>query len=311
MWIGIVILIGFFSIIYFGFRSDMNKAISKQKAIPSEVFASKFGDIEYLLKGDGPTVLISHGVTGGIDQGIGLSSAYIEQNYRFLYVSRFGYLKSSMPKDASAKMQAEAYSELLDYLGIKKVFIAGNSAGGPSAMNFAADYPEKCEGLILISSVVPISSAMSKVSSPPDIVFKSNFIYWLTTKIAGKSLMKMFVPSTIIAKMEKSEIETVKNNIFASSFPISRRSEGVIFDNKISTPSIETTSFEFERIKSLTLIVHAVDDPAPPYEGAKEISGRIPVADLFSIQDGGHLLIGHEDEVKKEISKFIIKAEEK
>ena len=307
MWIGIVILIGIFSIIYFVFRSEMNNATAKQKAIPSKVFASKFGDIEYLLKGEGPTILISHGVTGGIDQGIGLSSAYIEQNYRFLYISRFGYLKSSMPRDASVKMQAEAYSELLDYLGIKKVFIVGNSAGGPSAMNFAVDYPEKCEGVILISSVVPISATTTKVSSPPDIVFKSDFIYWLTTKIAGKSLMKMFVPSAIITKMNKSEIETVKNNIFAASFPISRRSEGVIFDNKISTPSIEAKSFEFERIKLPTLIVHAVDDPAPPYEGAKKISGIIPDVGLFSIPDGGHLLLGHEEEVKNAISKFIIK----
>jgi len=309
MWIGIIILIGIFSITYVSFRIDMNNAIGKQKAIPSKVFASKFGDIEYLVKGDGPTILISHGITGGIDQGMGLADTYVGQNYRFLYISRFGYLKSSMSENTSAKMQAEAYSELLDYLKIKKVFIVGNSAGGSSAMNFAADYPEKCEGLILISSVMPISAVGNKVSAPPDVVFKSDFVYWLATKLAGKSLMKMFIPPTILNKMTKPEIEKIKNNVFTAVLPVSKRSEGIIFDNKISNPSIESTPFEFEQIKSPTLIIHAVDDPAPPYEGAKKVSGRIPGAELISIQDGGHLLLGHEEEVKKEISKFIIKIE--
>ena len=307
MWIGLIILVGVFLFVNLDFHKDMNSAIDKQNAISSQVFASKFGDIEYLLKGDGPTVLISHGITGGVDQGIGLSNTYLGQKYRFLYVSRFGYLKSSMPKDASAKMQAEAYSELLDYLGIKKVFIVGNSAGGTSAMNFIADYPEKCEGLILISSAVPPAASGEKVSAPPDIVFKSNFIYWLTTKIAGKNLMKMFIPSAVMDKLTKTEIATIKNEIFTAALPISKRSAGIIFDNKISNPSVETVPFE--QIKSPTLIIHAVDDPAPPYEEAKKISERIPNAELISIKEGGHLLLGHEQEIKNEISEFIIKIE--
>ena len=303
--ISVISLTGVLSSIFISFRRDMNDASIRLKSIPSEVYTSKSGDIEYLLTGKGPTILVSHGITGGIDQGIGLSNAYARNKYRFLYISRFGYLKSSMPGNASAKMQAQAYSDLLNHLRIKKVFIIGNSAGGPSAMNFAADFPNKCRGLVLISSVMPAPVPRDTSSAPPDIVFKSDFIYWLTTNIAGKSLMKMFVPPAIMVKMDKMKIKKIKHDVFMSALPISRRSEGILFDNKVSNPSIENMPFDFARINTPTLIIHAIDDPAPPYQGARKISGLIPGAILVSIKEGGHLIIGHEEEVKNAISKFI------
>jgi pimeloyl-ACP methyl ester carboxylesterase len=55
-------------------------------------------------------------------------------------VSRFGYLRSTLPPDASARRPAVAYRERLDSLEIDRVFVFGNSAGGPSAMWFAIDY---------------------------------------------------------------------------------------------------------------------------------------------------------------------------
>ena len=147
-------VLGCVAVVYVSFHRDVRAARARIEQIPSQVYASKFGDIEYLLAGEGPTVLISHGVTGGVDQGMRLAGGQFDQfgnGYRFLYVSRFGYLKSALPKDASARLQAAAYKELLDHLGIVEVFVYGNSAGAPSAMWFAADYPDRTRGLVLSS----------------------------------------------------------------------------------------------------------------------------------------------------------------
>ncbi|MFC2024615.1 hypothetical protein ACFLTJ_03505, partial [Chloroflexota bacterium] len=97
---------------------DVNAARNRLAGIPSEVYSSTYGEIEYHLEGDGPVALVSHGVTGGIDQGMFLVNNFFGTNHRFLYISRFGYLKSSLPKDASARLQAVAYKDLLDHLGI-------------------------------------------------------------------------------------------------------------------------------------------------------------------------------------------------
>jgi pimeloyl-ACP methyl ester carboxylesterase len=53
-----------------------------------------------------------------------------------------------------------------------------------------------------------------------------------------------------------------------------------------------------------TLIIHAADDPAPPIEGAREVAERIPGSRLVTL-DGGHLLLGHAQEIQRLTGDFI------
>lgn len=57
--------------------------------------------------------------------------------------------------------------------------------------------------------------------------------------------------------------------------------------------------FPFEEINVPVLVVPAKDDPAPPYSGAVMISERIHGCRLVSVDTGGHLLIGHEEEIRR------------
>ena len=125
------------------FRQDLREARSRLASVPTTIYPSQYGDIQYRVVGSGPTVLVSHGITGGVDQAEYLVTKWrnFEERYRFVYVSRFGYLKSSLPDDATPRLQAAAYKELLDHLGIERTFVVGNSAGGAAAMWFAIDYP--------------------------------------------------------------------------------------------------------------------------------------------------------------------------
>ncbi|MFZ1646516.1 MAG: alpha/beta hydrolase, partial [Blautia wexlerae] len=63
---------------------------------------------------------------------------------RIIAPSRFGYLESDVKGKGIPKDQSKAYVELLDKLGIDKVYVMGASAGGTSAIRVALDYPERC-----------------------------------------------------------------------------------------------------------------------------------------------------------------------
>jgi len=128
------------------YSRDLSAAKAAVDRIGSQVFNSSFGDMEYLLEDEGPVVLVSHGITGGIDQGKWITST-LGGGCRYLYVSRFGYLRTAMPEDPSPAKQAAAYIELLDHLGIDSVFVIGNSAGGTSLYHFAHDYPRAGAGV--------------------------------------------------------------------------------------------------------------------------------------------------------------------
>ncbi|HPG41460.1 MAG TPA: alpha/beta hydrolase [bacterium] len=300
----VIILIVAFTASYIKFRSDLQAGVTKIHDLQSQLYASQYGDVEYVLAGTGPTVLISHGVIGGIDQGMGLADLYLGQGYRFLYISRFGYLKSAMPVEPSAKLQAKVYNELLNFLQIDSVFIMGNSAGGPAALHFALDYPAKCSGLILVSSAVPGNTK----ALPPQVfmkaVFGSDYLYWCTVKFFGASMMKMFIPESILKTLAPAEKKQVMDTVFLSGLPITQRTKGILFDTYISNPSIDD-DIPFEQIIIPTLIIHAIDDPAPPIAGAGLLAAKIPRCELVRFETGGHLILHHEDEIKRIISDFV------
>lgn len=57
--------------------------------------------MEYALAGDGPPVLVVHGVFGGYDSGVGTGRGNVPPGYRIISPSRFGYFGSPLPLDPS------------------------------------------------------------------------------------------------------------------------------------------------------------------------------------------------------------------
>jgi pimeloyl-ACP methyl ester carboxylesterase len=283
------------------FRKDIGAARSQVRMIRRELFPSPLGDVEYRLDGDGPVVLISHGITGGIDHGMRLTNpdqwGAVCGPYRFLYVSRFGYLKSTLPADASSRLQARAYRDLLDHLGIDRVILFGNSGGGPSSLWFAVDYPERTRGLILHSSAVP-----GPVPAPiPRLIAGNDFFYWASVRLAPGMLLGLVLPGGIIETLTPIQKDSLIDTIFMASLPVSLRSKGISFDNRESIPSIN--EIPFESVKAPTLIVQSEDDPRE-LEGAREMSRRIPDCSLLTF-GGGHFFIGHGKEIRGSVDRFI------
>ena len=57
-----------------------------------------FGRVEYAQAGEGPPVLVVHGVFGGNDFGVGSNRVNVPSGYRIISPSRFGYLGSPISR---------------------------------------------------------------------------------------------------------------------------------------------------------------------------------------------------------------------
>ncbi len=284
-----------------GYREKLNQSYAELKKINSKIFKSSFGDVEYFLEGEGTPILISHGVSGGVDHGIGLTNSFFNKKYRFLFLSRFGYLKSTIPDNPSAEKQADVFKELIDELNVDKIILYANSAGSTSAFHFAIKYPQICKGLILQSANAPLGY---NPGTPPKFIFKSNFLYWFFLKLFGKMMFSMFVPKSILKQLSKEEKRNLMDEVFFSVLPVTERKKGALFDIFVSNPSIEE-DIPFERIKTPTLILNAIDDPATKISGAKTLAENISSSKLVEFETGGHLLYNQDEKVKDEIDKFI------
>jgi pimeloyl-ACP methyl ester carboxylesterase len=63
-----------------------------------------------------------------LDQGLDLAN-YIDPAYQLIVPSRFGYLGTPIPENATVEMQADAHACLLDALGIEQAVVFTSSAG--------------------------------------------------------------------------------------------------------------------------------------------------------------------------------------
>ena len=111
------------------------------------------GKIEYSLRGMGKPILIIHGGHVNCRETIfqkGLDPA----KFCFITPSRPGYGNTPITAlNKTAKGTAELIIALLDELKLTTVTVIGISAGGLTALEIAANYPDRIERLILISAL--------------------------------------------------------------------------------------------------------------------------------------------------------------
>ncbi len=289
--------------IYARYRRDIGAAQERLNSSDSQVIETDCGPIEYATMGDGYPVLVVHGIFGGFDQGLIIAQGNVGEQFRSIVPSRFGYLRTPLPEDASPAGQADAYACLLDALGIEQAAIIGTSAGGTSTIQFALRHPERCSALVLFSSSLPGEAEVTLLPEPmANMLFRSDFIFWLVTTFFSSSMQStMGVPEGFELTPEyEADVAEVMKTIL----PVNPRSDGALFDMYFSNLDVNS-GYPLEKISVPVLIVNAVDDPLTLYENAKSAALRIPDAELVTIENGGHMMLGHEERIKSEIESFL------
>jgi pimeloyl-ACP methyl ester carboxylesterase len=284
---------------YLKWRSSMLRTLKEG----SQVAETRVGLVEYVLKGDaGPVTLFLHGMPGGYNQAPELQ----REGTRLLAPSRPGYLRTPLRVGGTPEEQARVYEALIDALGIDRVLVMGASGGGPSAVAFAAMYPERTDGLILLEAVTQSFPNDGKIMP----VLKSDFLYWFSVsailKTAGaKGLIAAQVPDKsnqrriLDSPARLADFERVVWSIW----PMSMRLEG--YRNDLA--QIDELSLAAGQVSSPTLIVHGTADALVPFEQSETLADQIAGATLHAVENADHMMpITHRDELNSIIGDFLL-----
>ena len=101
--------------------------------------------------GDATPFMLAHGFAGSSQQYVPAALPLAEDRPLVLWDAR-GHGRSSIPAELSAYSMpsyAADLAALLDELRIERAYIGGQSLGGMITGQFAADYPERCAGIVL------------------------------------------------------------------------------------------------------------------------------------------------------------------
>ncbi len=108
--------------------------------------------VTYHRMGDGPAVLLIHGITSSSRTWRTVMPALAE-HYTVIAPDLLGHGRSAKPRgDYSLGAYASGLRDLLVALEIPRATVVGHSLGGGVAMQFAYQFPERVERLVLIDS---------------------------------------------------------------------------------------------------------------------------------------------------------------
>ena len=106
----------------------------------------------FVKAGSGPALLLLHGL--GCDHTTWLPVvAALSRRYTVIAPDLLGHGRSAKPRaDYSVGGYANGMRDLLTVLGIDKATVVGHSFGGGVAMQFAYQFPERTERMVLVAS---------------------------------------------------------------------------------------------------------------------------------------------------------------
>lgn len=281
------------------FRRDLAAAQRRLDAVERSVVATRFGPVELAEEGAGDPVLVSHGILHGCDGAL-LAVRGRLSDRRAIAPSRFGYLGSALPPDASSADQADAFVAVLDHLGLDRVDVIAVSAGTVAAVQLALRHPDRIDHLIISSGSFPGSATAEAAPAWATRLYSDPALWTLRTFARPVLARLMGVPPGF--PRGAGEADTVEQ-LLDSIFPVGPRAEGAVFDATVSNPEIG--ALPLEALQVPTLVVHARDDPLASYGAAVAAAARIPDVTLVPLESGGHLQLGQEAAVRTAIDAFL------
>ncbi len=116
-----------------------------------------------------PVLLLVHGIGSTAHDFDGLAPR-LTDSFRVLAVTRRGHGRSSHPHAGyELDTLAADLAGFLDAVGVRRAFVAGHSMGGLDVAAFAARYPERCAGVLLLDATFdgPAVTALGRAYPVP------------------------------------------------------------------------------------------------------------------------------------------------
>ncbi|HKK20766.1 MAG TPA: alpha/beta hydrolase [candidate division Zixibacteria bacterium] len=270
------------------------------------------GPIEYVEFGEGPAVVVIHGAMGGYDQSVILAQTIGAAGYRYIAISRPGYLGTPMKSGRTPEQQGDLIAALLDELGIDRAGVMAVSGGGPSAIEFALRHSSKCAGLILVSTHA--DNAEVPIPASFKIMKLLARLSWFARRfrkkaerdlraVAGRSIQDKDILQRTV---NDAETWPLFSTMLLSTFnQMGKRIAGTENDIKIS----RTASYPLEELTVPVLVVHGTADRLVPFDkNAGTYEARVPNVEILAVEGGEHVSIfTHRNIVRPKVEEFIRK----
>lgn len=228
--------------------------------------------IHYLVKGDGPPLVLVHGVAMRADDWAPLYGA-LARTHRVYALDLLGYGDSDKPRNAdySVGMQSEVVRGFMDAMKLRQADVMGASMGGWVALKFASQHPERVRRLVLVSS-----GGFAFETTLNELSFSAQDIDQLRASLLLQSDRADLLPEFVLRdflRLSKQKAWVVRSAM------------------RSMLQGRDALDGNVQRVTMPVLIVWGTADRIVPFRLAAAMQKEMPQARVVPLRDCGHLAV--------------------
>lgn len=231
--------------------------------------------LNYKIQGQGPTILLLHGLFGNLDN-LGIIARAFNHQYQIIQVDLRNHGLSPWFNEMNYTVMAEDIVELIQSLAVEELIIIGHSMGGKVAMRLTEMIPIRIKSLIILDIAPVIYTADSHSQ-----VFKA--INACTTYIQGQQVPndRNTVQQVMIQYLSQSTIQfllkSYKSDHWLFNFPVIEKHYSDILGWQDITPYYQPVLF-----------IKGSHSEYINQEFHSDILNQFPYAVIETVESAGH-----------------------
>ena len=246
-----------------------------QQPQSTDKWATLFGQkIHYLDVGQGPTVVLLHGL-GGSSANWALTVPALATKYRVIVPDQIGFGKSDKPL---INYRVGTYVDFLDALlkeaKVEKATLVGNSLGGWIGAAYALAHPAKVEKLVLVDAA---GFALGPNDDPKRLY---------TLNISTREGVRQMLPLVMY------NYKLFMGDAAVDAFLAQRLAAGDGFTINALLESVkrgeDTLDGQLDKLKTPTLIIWGKQDGLTPLAWGERFKKEIPNSEIIIFDQCGH-----------------------
>ncbi len=243
----------------------------------------KEGNYSYIEVGEGTPIIVLHGLMGGLSNFDAVTQYFSKNGYKVIIPELPIYTMSLLK--TNVKSFANYLHDFIDFKGLNKVILLGNSLGGHIGLYHTKLFSEKVKALIITGSSGLYESAMGGGYTK-----RSDY------EVIKKKAQEVFYDPEIATKEIVDEVYATVNDRKKLVKTLAIAKSAIRHNMAKDLPKMDTP----------TCIIWGKNDNVTPPEVAEEFHDLLPDSDLFWIDKCGHAaMMEHPDEFNHIMEKWL------
>ncbi len=242
------------------------------------IVKTRRGRMHAVVRGEGPDVLLLHGVTDNVGTWHDVQAAL--PHARTHAVDLPGHGLTDIPAQTpDARELAEWVAAYLDAAGVKRAVVVGWSLGGTVTLELAAAHPERVRALVLVGAAAgafpfPLTLALLKLPMVAELM----------PALGARDAVRRTLMRDTYARRFRPEADVLDR--YFRGWQVHGRAR---FVRRLMTElQLEPTAGHLPRIDAPAWVVHGEEDRLVPVHVGRELAARLPQSQASILGGVGH-----------------------